>query len=230
MFRRALPLFALLAACGTDPVLSFDISSPTAGTSVAQGTSVHLEGVTTLDGEVVEAPTTWTSGDWSVTGNPVDVTNLPVGLHTLTASVVYTELTVSSTVALEIVPGPVDYSGALTAKADVVGSGINQTFDCVSDYLNFTVQPDGALAGEGSCTLSLPIIGPRTEVFTLTGTIVDGVVHGSMTVSEAADQPTNFNGTQGSDGAVIADFDQNFSSANGTLRLYGTIAATPVPL
>jgi len=219
-----------LAACGTDPVLSFDISSPTAGATFEQGSSVHLEGVTTLDGEVVEASVTWASGDWSVTGNPIDVANLPVGAHTLTASVVVSELTTSASVDIEITPGPVDYSGTLTAKADVAGSGINQTFDCVSDYLSFTVQTDGALAGEGSCTLSIPILGPRTEIFTLTGTIVDGVVHGSMTVSEAADQPTNFNGTQGVDGAVTADFDQNFSSNNGTLRLYGTIAATPVPL
>jgi len=227
MFRRAIPLFALLAACGTDSVLSFELISPTAGDVYDQGAPVHLEGVTTLDGLVVDAPLVWTSGEWTTTGNALDVTDLAVGVHNLGVVASWEGMEAGADLSIEVLAGPVDYAGTLTAKADVASGSFQETYDCVSDYLNFVLQPDGSFVGEGACTMDLPIIGTRTEVFTINGTADGATVSGTMTVSEAADQPTSFSGTKTDDGTISSTFDQSFTDGSGTLRLYGTFTATP---
>jgi hypothetical protein len=197
--------------------VTVQITSPDDAASFEAGAVVHLAADVSNGAEPA-----WSAGQWSTAGNDLDVTDLPVGTWDLTAAVG----TASDVVAITITqPMPRDYAGELAMSIDLSSDEYGDyTFACTHISLDFTIDPEGTLGGEGQCKSPL-----ETYVFAMEGTVVDEVVSGFMITDATPDDPLPFEGTRtGAD--VSCTFDKTWvnEAGDGSFRLYGSFAASEV--
>jgi hypothetical protein len=215
---------------------SLMITSPGDGATFTAGARVTLEArAMTGDGAPANgAVISWFTADgWSAVGSPIEVTDLPVGSYSLAASTTVggeaADASVRITVEEALPTEPIDYSGTL-AMETVLDAGSFGTFEypCLNDYLTFEL--DGtAFVGAGACTVDA---GFFTEqfVFAVEGTVSGASVSGTMTSAEAGGDPLPFSGNYDSaNGHISASYDETYANSDGSLRLYGTFDADPVP-
>lgn len=216
----------LLAIAACDSVLSeqpsLSIETPSDGAVLQVGAPVLLSAV--VVGATVESAH-WTAGDWAADMLQGEVTDLPYGDWTLTASAEADGVTLSDAVAISVwqVVAPTDFTGVLDLNADLHSAtyGDYNGIACEPVALDLAVETDGTLVGEGSC--NSPI---GTYTFAITGQVDGAQVSGEM-LSSAAPEALRFDGTRDASNAIQVTFDQEFVSGNDLLRLYGGFTASP---
>jgi len=247
MFERKswsiLAVATLAFACGDknddtstvdeDVVPVVEITSPTDGATFDVNTEVTLEarGTDSATGaDLTLSEITWTAEGWTgASDSPVTVTDLPVGTYPLTVTARAAGQDLSASVTITVNALPVDYTGKLDLKTDVVYSGFSDTYPCPGD-VSFTLEPDGSLSnGVGNCVI--PDFPDYPVTFTLTGQVTDGVLDGSFVMtSDGTDYETPFTGTKAADGSIDAAYDTTFQDGRDSLRVYGTWGAKPAAL
>jgi hypothetical protein len=215
---------------------SLMITSPSDGATLTAGERVTLEArAMTGDGSPADgAVISWFTADgWSAVGSPIQVTDLPVGTYNLAASTTVggaaADASVRITVEEALPTGPIDYSGAL-AMETALDAGALGTFEypCVNDYLTFELDRS-AFVGSGASTIDAGYI-TQQFVFAVEGTVTGATVSGTMTSAEAGGDPLPFSGSYDSaSGHIAASYDETYANSDGSLRLYGTFAADPLP-
>jgi hypothetical protein len=245
----------LLAACGGSSgeekeeekkmPLTVTIVSPDDGGSYPRNEPLALE-VKALRGghEVDVTRASWTIGDWSAVGSPIEASNLSEGEQTVTVEVLADGDSVTASVTVTVTgregdtdtdtdadtdtDTSADYHYAGTLEAEVVLS--------TNDYGDFddhcsapiTAALTGAtLTGGGQCTIFEDFdVDPM--IFTLDGTVHNGNNNGDlvMTDTDGAEQRTPYTGTGDPGTPLQATFDNTFRSTDGSLRIYGSWTAT----
>lgn len=241
---RILILVPVLAGCG-EPVeptgsggssgasspgtggeeLSINIISPVDGAVVTEGDVVTLQvgAPGGLDGA------SWSiRGDasWSAEGNPVAVSDLPVGDLVLEVEAWSGQASATASVALTVEERvPVSYAGDLDAWAELVSPLWNADGPCVGP-VDFVLDVDDTLAGTGGCTADLDGYEQPVD-FVVAGVIEGGVVSGTMS-SDLSEEAIEFSGSIGEDGLITCEFDKTWTEGSGSLRIWGTLTASPL--
>ena len=208
-------------------ILVADIQSPLDGATVTEGDEVFLQvQVGYEDGDSVEADSVaWSveGGSWSADGNGLSVTDLPVGALQLLAVVEVDRFVLSDTVSLTVEQKaddpPLTLSGNLDAAVKITDSnGIPYSDDC-DGVVEF--QLDGSeLTGTGDCSAFNEDLS-----FLITGEVNQGQVTGEMGVS-GGEENVPFTGQWDEANEVLTgQFDETWTSSDGTLRLWGTFQA-----
>lgn len=237
---------ASLAACGGDgssddtsgqkdqkaskPELT--ISAPQEGATFTAGDNVHLKVTATVDGKGVEVThADWSAGEWTRSGNDVDVTDLPVGALTLHVEALVDGATGTADVDITIEEPvditPVGYHGSIQALMELHGD-FDADATC-NGNLTLTGYPeDKSIAGDGSCAIDSDYGSLGDAPFTIEGTAKDGNVSGDLIMdADGTEYRTPFTGTGSIGAAINVSYDKTHSADGNSLRIYGTWSATP---
>jgi hypothetical protein len=209
---------------GDHPYYVLEILSPADGSAFSEGDEVFLDVSLIEDGgaDTTAVSITWTlnTGDWTVDGDGVNVTDLPVGVHVLTATADVGPNGLSKFVNISVEALPINLTGSMDGKVEVKDpDGFGADDDC-DGPMAFVL--DGAdLSGTGGCTA----FGENID-FLVTGTVTDGQVSGEMGVS-GGEENVPFTGTWDASTQVLTGaFDRTWTTTDGTLRIFGTFQAT----
>jgi len=210
---------------GGDEALEISVVSPLDGVVVSEGDAVTFEvsrvGVGALDGatwSIVQSP-------WSVDGNPVTVSDLPVGDLVIEVEAWSGDSAGTAQISVSVEERvPVDYSGFMDAQASLDSPSYSDDGPC-DGPISFTRGTDNSLTGSGSCTAEFII--DYDVIFALSGQVDGDVVTGTLT-ADLGEEGTPFSGTVAPDGSITCEFDQSWSEGSGSLRIWGTFSGTPL--
>ncbi len=205
--------------------LSITIISPADGAVVMEGDVVRLQ-VGAPDG--LDGASWSLRGDasWSAEGSPVEVSDLPVGELVLEVEAWSGQASASASVALTVEERvPISYAGDLDAWAELVSPLWSADGPCVGP-VDFVREVDDTLSGTGGCTADLDGYEQPVD-FVIDGVIEGGAVSGTMR-SELSEEAIEFSGGVDADGLITCAFDKTWTEGDGSLRIWGTLAASPL--
>ena len=210
---------------GGGETLDISVISPVDGASITEGDAVTFEvervGVGALDGA------TWSvlQNPWSTDGNPVTVSDLPLGDLVIEVEAWSGTSTGTTQIALSVIERvPVDYRGFMDAQAELDSPSYSDDGPC-DGAVAFTRNTDNSLTGTGSCTAEFIVDYPVE--FQLTGQVDGDQVTGMLT-ADLGEEGTPFAGTVAPDGSITCDFDQSWSEGSGSLRIWGSFTGSPL--
>jgi hypothetical protein len=200
------------------------VVSPEDGATFMAGDAVTLE--VTLDGAAPEgAEWSITGTPWVASGSPVTVSDLPEGELRLEVEAWSGGGSAVAQVDITVEPRePVSYAGEMSATVEVDSPYYSADSDCPGP-VSFVWDTDNTLWGTGSCYYDFDIY-DDTVRFELFGQVEGGAVTGTLT-SDLDDEGMDFTGTVGADGLISASFDKTWSEGEGSLRIWGTLSASP---